>query len=260
MQRSPVIFWLLLAATICVDAVATIEVYWAELNEEPAAALFLALAFAQLGILCVWVVFVPKGIRFSWLAPLMLGIAVASVVALSASGPPASERWEGFLAFIVLTWTHVAIVLPILWLLKPTRVGVAYANLGAKARWQFSMMHLLTVMTCLSILCVLLRQSEWAARDIVVLVTLPIANVSLLLFVIVAVQSGRHWLLRLAISLAGALVISAVCEWSNAEIADGMNFFAFNLIQAIVIWPWLEQMRPTPAAELAIAADEPLPG
>jgi hypothetical protein len=218
---------------------------------EESAPPFLAMSFAQLGILCVWVVFVPKQVRFSWIAPLIAGITIAAIVALSVDGPPVRERWEGFIAFVVLTWTHVAIVLPILWLLKPTRIGVAYADPGTKPRWQFSVMHLLTVMTCIAVLSVLVRQSIWMRRQMDVLAILPMANVSLLLLVVVAVQIQRHWLLRLAVSLAGALAIAAAVEWTQAQIADGLNFFVYALIQAIVLWAWLEIMRPHAAMDVA---------
>jgi hypothetical protein len=241
--RSPVIFWLLLAATLSVDAATAGWVFWGQLREESATP-FLALSFAQLGILCVWAVFIPKRIRLSWVAPLFLGIAVAVLVALSAPSSPLGQRWEMFLAFIVLTWTHAAIVLPILWLLKPTRFGTAFVASDSKPRWQFSTMHLLTVMTCLAVLSMVLRQSsEWAREAMVVLVTLPVANISLLILVIVAVQMKRHWLLRLAISLGGALVIAVVSESSGAEFADGMNFYVYCVIQAIVLWMWLELFR-----------------
>jgi hypothetical protein len=254
-QRSPVIFWLLLAATLCVDA-AIVTWMFAKGRVEESAPPFLAMSFAQLGILCVWVVFVPKQVRFSWIAPLVAGIVIAVIVAVSADVDSPGERWEGFIAFLVLTWTHVAIVLPILWLLKPTRIGVAYADPGTKPRWQFSVMHLLSAMTCIAVLSVLVRQSVWMRRQMDVLATLPMANVSLLLLVVVAVQIRRHWLLRLAASLAGALAVAAAVEWSQAEIANGLNFFVYTLIQAIVLWAWLEIMRQRSELDMAAGAGQ----
>jgi hypothetical protein len=256
-QRSPVIFRFLLAATLCVDAAIAVWMLWKGLNES-SAALFLAMSFGQSSILCAWVMFVPKQVRFSWLAPLIAGIVIALIVAVSADGPPANERWEGFIAFVVLTWTHVAIVLPILWILKPTRIGAAYANPDTKPRWQFSVMHLLIAMTCIAFLSVLIRQSIWVRRQIDVLATLPMANVSLLLLVVVAVQFKKHWLLRVAVSVAGALAVAAAVEWSQAKIADGLNFYVYALIQAIVLWAWLEIMRPHAATDVVADAGQSL--
>lgn len=114
-RRSPVIFWLLLAATISVDAVAT---YWIFDNESNTAAmtLYLALAFGQLSMLCEWAVLFHTVLGLRWLVPFVAGLPIALLMTFAAGEPGP----DALFAYMSLMWVHVALILLVLWILKPT--------------------------------------------------------------------------------------------------------------------------------------------
>jgi hypothetical protein len=242
-QRSPATFWLLLAATLVADAISVSWIVRGGLDGS-SGALFLALAIAQLSILSVWAILIPKRMRFGGLAPFIAGAVAAVVLALGEPGATGGVEWKELLAFTGIMWIHVAITLALLWLLKPTKLCAGFADRQNEPRWQFSTLHLLIVMTALAILCVLLSKAEMLAEEATSVITLPIANAALLVTVLAAVQLKLHRLLRLAAAIWCALAIAVVCEWTLLAFAKDLNFFAYCLIQAFMLWVWLEVIRP----------------
>ena len=256
MQRSPVIFWLLLAATICVDAMATYGILdFGSEGHIAAVTLYIALAFGQLSVLCAWAVLWHVRLGLRWLVPFLTGIPIALTMAYVIS-PPLIER---LLSYTSLMWTHVALVLLSLWLLKPTRIFAGASDHSNQPSWQFSISHLLVLMTCVAVLTVVLRNADILVDEPAAVVFFTIGNAILLIAIVAGTQTRWPWPLRLTASLGTAIIIAGICEWTQTSFADEINSFAFNLIQAIVIWLWLEQMRPAPAAELTPAIAVSLP-
>jgi hypothetical protein len=263
-QRSPVNFWFLLAATLSVDAVAS---YWFfdENGGDASLTLYISLAFAQLSLICAWVVLFRERMGIGWIVPFVvgsifaLGIYVAQAPKVhNATRGEIDFDWEGAVFLIGIMFTHVAVMLPVLWLLKPTRLCARFSNAAGKHRWQFATGDLLLVMTCLAIVSVMLRRSDTSTGDVVSVVTVAAANTALFVAVLVATQATWPPPLRLAASLAAALGVAEFCHRTQLAFADELNSFVFNLIQAVVIWLWLELMGPYHQVDDA-DSDKPVP-
>lgn len=241
-QRSSLIFWLLLAATLAVDLAATVWMF--EVHAESVVAeLYFALMIAHINVLCVWVVLTPKAIRLAWVTPFLAGLIVAWLMDRS-EGSGMSDK---FIIYLGYNWLQTTLTLATLWLLKPTRLGATFADRSAVPKWQFSVSHLLIVMTCLAALCVLLSRSQFIAEEAVNVAALILNNVLLLIGILFAVQMVVHSLLRLAACVWCALVLAAICEFIHEiAFADSLNYFVFNIVQAIVIWSWLEWLYAQP--------------
>jgi hypothetical protein len=258
-QQNRVIFGLLLAATLAVDAVVGVWLLVDNLNQHFAVAFF-ALSFSQLSVLTTWVVLSSKYAGSRWLLPFVGGAAVAAYITFLGDIPPNASRMGIYLVSVVMMWFHVTAVLVIVWLLKPTRICASFNRQGDTSHWQLSLMQLLIVMSCLAILIVLVKNSEWTTDGrLVALMTIPIVNFAPLFGALAAVQSNLHWLLRLALSIASGLMIAAVFEWIGSEFADKINLFAFSAIQAVVIWAWLEVMKPSRDERIEYAEAEKSP-
>jgi hypothetical protein len=241
-QRLPALLWLLLAATICVDGVATVWMFEEHLSTATAT-LFVALVSGQVSALCISVVMRRSGGRLAWILPFAFSTFAALLMTI------ANVRFsDGFLseivAFMGLMWLHPAIALPALWLLKPTTVFRAMRAEAAGARWQFSILHLLIVMTCVAVLSAVLNGSELSAQSVVSVFTLALINTALLIGVLLAARPKWHVLQRLAAVSATAIGIGLFCEATQIAFADKLYFVAYALIQALTVWSWVELMRP----------------
>lgn len=257
--RTPHYFTLLLIATIYVDLMAVIWLY-SERFSPPAVTFFISLAYAHISVLCVWSIVLRAGTRLRWLVPFIAGLVIAVIVAFSDRPNSARDRAEMILVFTALMWLHVALIAPVLWLLLPTRLVANYAGRTPERPWQLSMLHLLALMTCVPILIVVVRSATPLFSDISKLVSFPIANALLLFGVLAAQRASPIWLLRLVASVAFALGLAAIAEWTQLALADETSSFAFFLIQAIIIWAWLEVLRPPSATTLTDPDDPPPTG
>ena len=272
-QRSPVIFWLLLAATISVDAVATAWMF-DDLMQPMAVTLFIAMAYSQVSILCAWAVLCRPAIWIRWLVPFGVGFVVALIMTAAEIHLRTGQsfrweqllaffRWELLLAYTSLMWVHVATLLLLLWFLKPTRLFANYLGRTNQWSWQFTTKHLLLLMTCLPILVIVFKKSAIVrsgvtAHGFVEFVAWVVGNVLLLLAVAVTVQRKWKWVLRLAASAGAALVIGPFLQWAVPELSRTVYITAFSLIQAFVVWAWLETIRPHDCADI-VNADESQP-
>jgi hypothetical protein len=242
-QQSRLIFWLLLAATLCVNCATTVWMFQMRLRD-PTPTFFLALAYGQVNILCAWAVLFTPRISFRWVAPFAAGALVGLLLAIGERTTPSILTNE-MLTYTGLIWAQIALTLPVLWPLKTMRPFVLHAEGKQQPRWQFGTKHLLTLMTCLAALLAVLGRSKELSNHASAITGLVIVNELLLLSTIVAVsKSNLHVLLRLAFSLAAALAIAIPCEWFQIALADDLDMFTFNLIQAAIMWAWLEVLQP----------------
>jgi hypothetical protein len=255
-HRSPQYFALLLIATIYVDMMAIVWLY-SERFSPPAATFYLSLAYAHVSILCVWTLVLRSRARLRWLAPFVAGLIIAAIVTYSARRDSGHRPAELLFVFTALMWLHVALIAPVLWLLLPTRLVANYSGRTPERPWQFSLLHLLALMTGVPILIVVVSNAKPLFSDISKLVSFPMANALLLFGALAAQSASRFWPFRLAASIAFALGLAAIAEWTQLALADETSSFAFFVIQIIVIWAWLEVLRPRPAA--GVNAGDPSP-
>jgi hypothetical protein len=240
--RSPILFWLLLAATLAVDAVATVQMFGTDISPSPRSALlYPALALGQLSVVSIWVVMFRPRIGATWLIPFAIGLAFALIFNVARGDRTA--RTESLIAYVGLFSLHVAVVLMSLWLLKPMQISAPIANVTEQRPWQFAVRHLLILMTCLALLAFVLSHNDLLVRSILNVVSLVAGNAILLIAVVVSVRPRILWPLRLALSLGAAIGVALVCNVFGIAFAGEMNVFALFLIQAIVIWSWLELYR-----------------
>jgi hypothetical protein len=242
--HSPILFWLLLPATLAVDAVAVMFL-WDTKASDLAYTLYWALTFGQLSVICVRIVLWRAKVGMTWLIAFLAGLPFALVLALISYWQDLVPPDEVLVAVMGLIWTHVAAVLVTLWMLKPTRLSTRIANVAAQPPWQFAVRHLLIVTTCLALLAFMLSHNDPLHDAIADVASIVIANVALLIGVVIALRLGSPLPLRLALTLAIAIGIAIVSNRIGAAFATDMNLYALFVVQAIVIWAWLELYRPT---------------
>jgi hypothetical protein len=150
------------------------------------------------------------------------------------------------MAWLGLWISQVMLLLVLLWLLRQTTFGVRWDPHRSAARWQFSIMHLLAAMTTLAITLAILRHAK-ALQEVPSTAAIVILSSVGIAFAAVVLQAFRwHGLLRLA-SLAGIAMILGIVMQNIA--GDRQNLLAFHLIQAIVLFLWLQfgEILPNPA-------------
>jgi hypothetical protein len=245
-QRSPVIFWLLLAATLAVDAVAVVWLFTAE-RHTAAETLVDALSFSQISVACVW--WMQATIHRRWKAAAPVVVAVAAAIMTSRL------PYISLIDAAALYGSHLIAVAAALWLAKRTtwiRRGNRPQDLPT---WQFSVAQLLLVMTLLAILLVALKSAELVRDAWAAIVAVITGNVALIVGVLFVWYLRQHTLVRLAIML----VVAAVVALANGLLRPYFlgNFVAYYVIQTLVLWLWLELGRIVPSDEPALADGSP---
>jgi hypothetical protein len=95
-------------------------------------------------------------------------------------------------------------------------------------------------MTALAVLVTMLTHNSHIEDDLIGILSLAVANLTLLLVALAIIAMNLHWLLRLAIVFGGALVIGVFCEITGLGLGDELPMPAYFLIQAVVLMLWLE--------------------
>jgi hypothetical protein len=248
--RSPILFWLLLAATLAVDTVAIVW-FAGSPRLSAAATLLIALAYGQLSTLCDWAAF-RSTLWIRWLVPFATGFGVALTITVTETyhSPGPMIRWEQLLAFTSLLWVHVAVLWLVLWLVKPTRLFSHDTSISGRQSWRFTMKHLFILLTCLPILVIVFKKSAIVRHGITfhgfeMFVAWVALNAALLIAISVIIR--RQWLLplRFAACLGAAIVVGMLLQRLLPDLSKGLNMLAFSLIQTFVIWGWLEHSRKT---------------
>jgi hypothetical protein len=237
-----VILALLAAATLALDAVA---IHWLLAAPTAVAAGILvdALCFSQLGLACIWAVFQPE--RSIW------GVLLVSAVLLGATFITVElfdfKVWE-MLAFL---GTYSTLLILSLWAVKYTKLWPK-ADAAVPGIWQFSVGQLLALMTVVAVLLMLFRSSEIIPGTDVA--TDVATSSALVIAAIVIWARPWHVVLRLALLLAIAAGLG-VADWLHNYLAPGpegsmevSTSIADSLIQAIVIFIWLEVGKVIPRA------------
>jgi hypothetical protein len=244
-QRSSINFWLLLAVTICVDAVSMSLIYGGA--QERAEALYVALVCGQLSALCAWSSFSKRPLARSMVA---FGFAIAaSLWAGMADLISRKSLEQTATAYAGLWLSHVALLLILLWTVKRTAHGRHLGQSAGNVSWQFSTMHLFVMMTTLSVLIVLLRTSE-IIQDVWLWVIIVIVNdVTVAIVCILILDARWHVIARCAVAAGIAALLGSILYL----IRGWPEIIAVNLIHAFVLLAWLEVGGIMPKRNGAIA-------
>jgi hypothetical protein len=233
--RSPIFIWLLLAATVCLDA---IVVFWSQNvpGSNRIASLFFGLIFAQLAVVCFWA-------TFSLCRVSTRCIVLALVATVAAASTLKVEPSIGMAQALTLYAVDITILMVTLWLLR------AISNRYRKVAAQFSILNLLGVMTLVAVLVVLLRaatdlQQAWAFTSAFIAINNLIAVACLLIS-----RSSWQWVLRLCAALAIGLFLGWSLTLVRRDLAG--NLEAMGAIQALVIFTWLELGSILPTAPIS---------
>ena len=228
-QRSPVIFWLLLAATVAIDAVVFA---WMVLEPYPkfAAVAYDALVVGQLSVICIWSALTLAKTFWVRVAPLVAAL-LASVAMGMFGVPPRATSW---LAYYGL---HTALLLAAMWLFA--RTSFWRGRSGNLAKWRYSLAHLLVAMTVVAVLAAAMRGSELFDREGWINLAFILWSVILAVVSVVCWSLSGHWLLRLAGVLGLALLFGV-----GLSVFEVLPVFPFiigshYLIQGIILSVWL---------------------
>jgi hypothetical protein len=243
-QRSPQIFWLLLAATISVDAVA----FSLRTSETFPTSIYINLTFyalidSQLSVVCIWSAMSSR--RILWTLAV---VATALATLLTAIVGDEPRRFiDAFELHLAPYGLQAALLLAALWLFQ--RTSYWRRRSGIARELQYSVLHLLAAMTVVSVLATAMRGNPYYGDTKWLSIGFSCNNVALAVLCVFVWSLSRHWLLRLAAVLGFAVLLGAVI----GLIADFGAIFslamcAHYLVQAIVLSAWLSsgQILPVP--------------
>ena len=235
-ERSPIIFRLLLVATISVDAV----LLNLAAGEQYSTTGYLgvavhALLLGQLGVVCIWSALNPTPNVGTQIAPWF-----AVVLASLAEGYRDMPTFVTRLGFFGL---YGVLVMAALWLLQ--RTSFWRRKTGSGRTWQFSLLHILTLMTIIAVLAAVMRSNPFFGEDSWPNIIYIFSYVALAVASVIFWSLSWHWIFR----LASVLSVSALFGIGASVIffmlighfrVDVFNLLhAHYLIQAIVFSLWL---------------------
>jgi hypothetical protein len=236
-HRTPLIFWLLLAATICVDAVAF---SWAEAEPDPYGfAAFDALMLSQISIVCIWSGLTSEKSMWTRFSPFLAVVLATLVWGMFAKTPfigKVGEEWSVRVGLVFVNQgLHAALLLAMLWLFK--RSALWQRRSDSTAEWQFSIVDLLVVMTVVAVLGAGMRLTE--------------------------IYDDSDWADIAHIGSSAVLATSSVFIWSLWRTpwvlrASGVIGVAIGLVAVVLIAEWMvhpgPQRRFPPAAYSVVLA------
>jgi hypothetical protein len=247
-QHSPTLFWLLVAATIAVDAVV---VRWMVQAGPMSKTAFLydALVTGQLGVVCLWGAFAARHAWLAWIAELS---AVGIAGGLTA--------WVAKLSIAEACGIHglyVATLATAFWILKRIPAWRRLAGEADPAVWQYSIGHLLAAMTVVALLFGALRgsvllTSAYDSWRFVVLLTLgDVVLVTATVFVWLWAAWLPNWWPRVGAAFAPALVVGGIeaalasigalgSSFENPQLRNSLDLVAYTLATSLVIFLFLE--------------------
>jgi hypothetical protein len=240
-------FWLLLTATLSVDAIVA---SWIVATPFPRSVyigvLYYGMILGQLSAFCIWAALYRS--RSVWI---QFSPFVTAVPAAVASAVLVYEReyfWRaGRVAVDLIAYfaLQVALLLGALWLLQ--RTAFWQRRDGARAEWKYSVGQLIILMTIVAILVAMLRDSTLVVgEDRWANLTFLCSTVGLPVVGVILWTSSLHALLRMAGMAASAtmfaLIFGIVHPFGPATVpsfVEAATAGAHFLIQSIVLSAWL---------------------
>jgi hypothetical protein len=240
-HRSPLIFWLLLTATLAVDVV-ILKLVADEPNPSQgySGIALHALILGQLSIVCIWSACNATPNAWTRIAPLFAVLLAALTNGLSTrfTVGPVLIFYSGYFGM------HAVLLLGSLWLLQ--RTNYWRRRTGSTRLWQFSLFHALIVMTVVAVLAAFMRNNGFLDNDAVWNSAFAISSVALAVISVILWGLSWHWLLRLAsvygvaaLLAVGTLVIFVRPPRTGFDINIFNIFHTSYLIQAVVLSSWL---------------------
>jgi hypothetical protein len=256
-QLRSLIFWLLLAATISIDAVAFSH-FGSNSSAQLLGADFYrivicdALLASQISIVCIWAALGTD--KILWL-PVLCAVFTATLVSALFTDP--SDTFvSACRLYLSLYGFEAALLLAALWLFRGSRYWRRRA--ASPMGWQFSLAHLLLMMTTVAVLATVMRTGPFADESKWVNIGFACSVVFMALVSVVVWSRATHWILRLAATLGTALILGAV--FSFAIDSEAPSFYVFGthyLVQAIVLSSWLGWGAILPARINSANCDDP---
>jgi hypothetical protein len=254
-QRSPAIFWLLLAATIAVNAVVFSRVpsvtfpapFYLEIACD-------ALIVSQLNLVCIWSVLSSKRIR--WLPALLAPVAAAFVASIFSVVP--INFVDEFKLSLAEYGLEAAVLVVALWIFRGTHFW--RRRTGAEHEWKYSVAQLLVAMTVVAVLIMAMRDGPFFGDTTFLNIAFTSSMAILAIWSVFVWSTSLHWPTRLAAVLGLALVFGGVF-WLAADFPRDISF-AFTmhyLIQAIVLSAWLGLGPMLPLTALSATAPSQTP-
>jgi hypothetical protein len=243
--HSPIIVWLLAAATLCVDMIA---LRWSHATSyiDYADVAFFALLAGQLSVVCIWAALRRDSSLWTHAAPVLA--AVAAAVAF---------KHTRFLDFAAYFGMQSATVVIAMWIFRRSRYWQQRS--GIETVWQFSISQLLMVMTVVALLMVGFQISSlWndGGDDAASFFGYVGCSTVLAVAAVYTWSKPVHWLLRLAAVLAVALGLATMFL-----IGDTFMFaFAAGhfVIEGLVLSVWLTWGQILPLNEAYDVAEMPM--
>jgi hypothetical protein len=243
--RSP-IYWLLLAATLAIDAV---TISWVCLTTlEAAGNLYFSLVCSQISAACIGCCLSSTRRRYWWLSPLIMSVTVAALTAWLRQREGPDDAYQEFLLYLTLWLPQVTILLVVLWLLRQTSFAERWGWRNGKGNWQVSMSQLLAIMTTSAILFGILRLAEEMHQFWVELAAWTANNVTLAIAALVIYSTRWHAILRLGAIIAVSLVLAFGISRFTSGHPDSI---LVNIIQAVVLFSWLAVGQIAPAHDIS---------
>jgi hypothetical protein len=255
-QRSPVIFVLLLAATLSVDAVA-VWLMWTDHHALASSRIpYHALAFSQLSLLAIWVTFGQRTsiVRWCMVAGATLGVAWLTT---GISYMPWSFAGE-----LGLFSTHVLAAMILLWCLRNALAGRRITSQPQPVRWRFTVRHILALTAATGVVLAAWTSAAelgWYGGEAAAVIA---GSLLLALGAVVVAELRIHRVKRWAaiVAVAGIVGASTHVGYRLDSACLVYPWTSLFLIQAIVLALWLELAPIIPwRAAVALAADAKAP-
>jgi hypothetical protein len=242
-QRSPIIFWLLLAATLSIDALVWTWPWPKNLDRPYVLKLQGGLIIGQLSAVCAW-----SALRIRKPASVQIMPWLAVVVAATGS-PMFVGMSPGIWDELTYYGVYVALLLSALWLFE--RTSLWRRRTGIVSPWRYSVAQLLLAMTLVAVLVANIRNTPQFSDHPLVYGRFVVGYVVVTIASIICWSSQSHWLIRLAGTMGAALavvfVVAMTRNFPNTNLPSLVDFLAkFTLvlgkdylIQALVLSVWI---------------------
>jgi hypothetical protein len=239
-QRSPITFWLLLAATVAVDAVVFLRVGGIVPGTQVSVVIYARIAFdailvSQLSLVCIWAVL--NSDKLLW-GPVLVAILGASFIG-AVFGQMADRFVDAFRLYFSVYAVEASMLFVALWGIRGTRFW--RRRTGSRHEIRYSVAQLLSAMTIMAVLLATTRNNPiYGSDDVWFNVGFECSIVLMATASVLIWCSASHWLLRLAATFALAIVLG-LAFWLIHDFGTPFSFiFVFeNLIQAVVLSAWL---------------------
>lgn len=252
-QRSPIIFWLLLAATLCVDAVVFSRIASEAFPGQTYLVVVLsALVLSQLSVVCIWAALRSNKNLWIRLIPYVTALVAAALTAMFIDNPV--KFGAAFQTMLTYYGFHTVLIIIALWLLQ--RTAFWRRRSGASHTLQFSVIHLLIAMTVVAVLTTLMRESPFFGESGWINLGVAIASAILAIASVVIWSLSLHWLLRLAgvLGIVGCL-FTALFLTTDFGPEFSILLGGYYLIQAVVLSIWLGLGSIMPVAVNTVAVE-----